>query len=67
MNSFSRRIKRKNPNHSKVRNRPNPTAISESMARRISRYYAARYCVITIDAVRVSGIVTDETRLVSGG
>ncbi len=26
-----------------------------------------RYCVITIDAVRVSGIVTDETRLVSGG
>ena len=26
-----------------------------------------RYCVITIDAVRVSGIVIDETRLVSGG
>lgn len=26
-----------------------------------------RYCVITIAAVRVSGIVTDDTRLVSGG
>jgi hypothetical protein len=25
------------------------------------------YCVITIAAVRVSGIVTDDTRLVSGG
>ena len=31
------------------------------------RYRRNRYCVITIDAVRVSGIVTDETRLVSGG
>jgi hypothetical protein len=28
---------------------------------------SSRYCVITIDAVRVSGIVTDETRLVNGG
>ena len=25
------------------------------------------YCVITIAAVRLSGIVTDETRFVSGG
>src|SRR5271156_2320400 len=31
------------------------------------RHGRSRYCVITIDAVRVSGIVTDETRLVSGG
>jgi hypothetical protein len=26
-----------------------------------------RYCVMTIAAVRVSGMVTEETRLVSGG